>query len=141
MDEVAIHCMQWRHTDSAVHFPTHSGSSRAFALAMTRWKGMECAVRLQHDFVIARRERSERRGNPSCPGGGGRVCLLAYWFTVYRHGLSARAMTRCVGYQTPVEETFGVLHSTHLLHRLIPQRGFAKPNHLLTTRDQDAFQI
>jgi hypothetical protein len=46
------------------------------------------------DVVIARRERSERRGNPSCPGGGERVSLFAYWFTVDRHGLSALAMTR-----------------------------------------------
>ena len=29
-------------------------------------------------FVIARRERSEGRGNPSCLGGRGRVCLFAY---------------------------------------------------------------
>ena len=24
---------------------------------------------------------------------GGRVCLFVYWFTVYRHGLTALAMT------------------------------------------------
>lgn len=42
---------------------------------------------------------------------------------------------------SPMEETFGVLHSTHLLHRLIPQWGLAKPNHFLTTQDQDAFPI
>ena len=47
-----------------------------------------------HNFVIARKERSEGRGNPSCLGGGGRVSLLPYWFTVDRHGLSALAMTR-----------------------------------------------
>jgi hypothetical protein len=37
--------MQWARTESAVRFPTHSGSPRAFALAMTRlwsdgWYGM-----------------------------------------------------------------------------------------------------
>ena len=104
MDEVAIHCMQWRHTDSAVHFPTHSGSSRAFALAMTRWKGMECAVRLQHDFVIARRERSERRGNPSCLDRRGRLVSSLTGSQWIATGLRPRddksedtlAMTRCV---------------------------------------------
>jgi hypothetical protein len=40
-----------------------------------------------------------------------------------------------------VEETFGVLHSTHLLHRLIPQWGFANSNIYSTTPDQDAFLI
>jgi len=46
-------------------------------------------------IVIARRERSEGRGNPSCLEERGRVCLFAYWFTLDRHGLSALAMTRC----------------------------------------------
>ncbi|MDB0031232.1 hypothetical protein N9E34_07170 [Opitutales bacterium] len=29
---------------------------------MTRWEVMQCAVRLQHTLVIARKERSEGRG-------------------------------------------------------------------------------
>ena len=37
-----------------------------------------------------------RRGNPTCLGGRGRVCLFAYWVTVDRYGLSALAMTRVV---------------------------------------------
>ena len=37
-------------------------------------------------FVIARRERSERRGNPSCLGGCGRSCLFVYCGPVDRHG-------------------------------------------------------
>ena len=45
-------------------------------------------------FVIARKERSEGRGNPSCLEGRDRVCLFAYWLTVDRHGLTALAMTR-----------------------------------------------
>jgi len=45
-------------------------------------------------FVIARKEQSERRGNPSCLGGRVRGCLFVFWLTVDRHGLSALAMTR-----------------------------------------------
>ena len=41
-------------------------------------------------FVIARKARSEGRGNPSCLEGRGPVCLFAYWFTVDRHGLRPR---------------------------------------------------
>jgi hypothetical protein len=41
-------------------------------------------------FVIARRERSEGRGNPSCLGRRGLVCLFGFWFTVDRHGLRPR---------------------------------------------------
>ena len=52
---------------------------------MRRW-----TVEDYSHFVIARRERSERRGNPSCLGGDGRVSLFAYWFTVDRHGLRPR---------------------------------------------------
>ena len=33
-----------------------------YALAMTRCEVMQCAVRLQHTLVIARKERSEGRG-------------------------------------------------------------------------------
>ena len=40
--------------------------------------------------VIARRERSEGRGNPSCPEGRVRRVWFVYWFTVDRHGLRPR---------------------------------------------------
>ena len=58
-----------------------SGSPRLKRLAMTRvvW----CVV-----FVIARRERSEGRGNPSYLGGGRTGLRFAYWLTVDRHGLT-----------------------------------------------------
>ena len=41
-------------------------------------------------LVIARRERSERRGNPSCLERRGRVCLFGYSGPVDRHGLRPR---------------------------------------------------
>ena len=44
-------------------------------------------------FVIARRERSEGRGNPSYLGTR-KTCLFAYWFTVDRHARKVLAMTR-----------------------------------------------
>ena len=65
------------------------------ALAMTRW-GKESSVRFEYrtnTFVIARRERSERRGNQSCLGGDDPVSLFVYCNTVNRHGLLALAMT------------------------------------------------
>ena len=43
-----------------------------------------------HNLSLGGGNGSERRGNPSCPGGGGRVCLYAYWLTVDRHGLRPR---------------------------------------------------
>ncbi len=63
--DVAIHCMQWSRTERAVRLPAHSGSPRAFALAMTRW-GARRFVHFGSNtiLVIARSERSERRGNP-----------------------------------------------------------------------------
>ena len=67
-----------------------------YALAMTGW-GKESSVRFEYrtnTFVIARRERSERRGNPSCLGGDDPVSLFVYCNTVDRHRLSALAMTR-----------------------------------------------
>ena len=47
-------------------------------------------------FVIARKEQSEGRGNPSCLERTRTVCLFAYWFTVARHELPGLAMTRWV---------------------------------------------
>ena len=75
MKDAAIHGMQWTRSESAVRFPTHSGSPRAFALAMTRVGGDGVYVRLLTS-VIARRTK-RRRGNPSCLEGRGRVvCSL-----------------------------------------------------------------
>ncbi|MEJ6622361.1 MAG: hypothetical protein QNL93_10470 [Opitutae bacterium] len=64
-DDAAIHCMQLTRTKSAVRLMDHSGSQRTYALAMTSVvRNGSCT-----HFVIARRERSRRRGNPSCLGG------------------------------------------------------------------------
>ena len=46
-----------------------------------------------HTLVIARREGSDRRGNPSCLVKRKRGILFALSLTVDRHGLSALAMT------------------------------------------------
>ena len=35
-DDAAIHCMQWARTDNTVRSLVHSGSPRAYPLAMTR---------------------------------------------------------------------------------------------------------
>ena len=40
---------------------------------MTRCGVMQCTVRVQHALVIARKERSEGRGNPSCLVGDDRL--------------------------------------------------------------------
>jgi hypothetical protein len=56
-----------------------------FRLAMTRREDA-----LPHGSVIARSERSEGRGNPSCLEGRVRGMRFAYWFTVDRHGLRPR---------------------------------------------------
>ena len=72
------------------------------ALAMTRSGedavcGEKCSVRADnhiHSLSLQGGHASDRRGNPSCLGGEGRVCLFAYWITVDRHGLAALAMTR-----------------------------------------------
>ena len=81
------------------------------ALAMTRWGGSDVSGSVtsrslslrggsggrngsEHNLSLRGGHASDRRGNPSCLGGEGRVCLFAYWITVDRHGLSALAMTR-----------------------------------------------
>ena len=64
------------------------------ALAMTRCGSDGVYQSRTTHYVIARKERSEGRGNPSCLEGRDRVCLFAYWLTVDRHGLTALAMTR-----------------------------------------------
>ena len=86
MDDAAIHRVSGNAYDLSLRLLAHSGSPRANALAMTRleWTGSE------YNFVIARKERSERRGNPSYLEEGGRVCLFAYRSTVDRHGLRPR---------------------------------------------------
>ena len=54
------------------------------------WSDLKVRIEGNTHFVIARRERSEGRGNPSCLEERGWVCLFAYWFTVDRHGLRPR---------------------------------------------------
>ena len=72
-------------------FTGPSRSPRADALAMTRCVGMVvCGSVISRSLSLRGENASERRGNPSCPGGGGRVCLFAYWLTVDRHGLRPR---------------------------------------------------
>ena len=39
-----------------------------------------------HSLSLRGGNESDRRGNPSCHEGSGRVCLFAYWLTVDRHG-------------------------------------------------------
>jgi SET domain-containing protein len=55
-------------------------------------KGMKKIEVFKH--VIARREPSERRGNPSCLGIYFLRVRFGYGRPVDRHGLSALAMTR-----------------------------------------------
>ena len=102
-------------------------------------KEWECAVRLQHDLCHCeeRAERDDAAIHRVSREANGFVYSLtgSQWIAT---GLRPRD-DKIRSYESPVEETFEVLHSTHLLHRLIPQWGFAKPNHILTTRDQDAF--
>ena len=58
---------------------------------MTRCgRNVVCGSSYNTIIVIARRERSERRGNPSACDGRVRIVRFAYWFTVDRHGLRPR---------------------------------------------------
>ena len=50
---------------------------------------------------------SDRRGNPSCLGKSGRVCLFGYWFTVDRHARKGLAMTKVFYHEG--SEVIGVL--------------------------------
>jgi hypothetical protein len=70
----------------------------ARGLAMTRvvFYHEKSEVNGAFTFVIARRERSGRRGNPSCLGRTRAGMRFAYCVTVNRHGLSTLAMTRVV---------------------------------------------
>ena len=69
MSDAAIHRVSRETNDLPLRFLVHSRSPRANALAMTRleWTGSE------YNFVIARKERSERRGNPSYLEGDERL--------------------------------------------------------------------
>jgi len=57
--------------DYSFRLVSTSGSPRAFSPRDDKGDGGVL-------FVIARRERSEGRGNPSCLGGRGRGCLFGY---------------------------------------------------------------
>ncbi|MDC1309475.1 hypothetical protein N8X69_00565 [Opitutales bacterium] len=63
--DAAIHRVSEEADDLSLRLLVHSGSPRAYALAMT---GLERNGSVQFGyttiFVIARRDRSERRGNP-----------------------------------------------------------------------------
>jgi len=69
VSDAAIHRVSGNAYDLSLRLLAHSGSPRANALAMTRleWTGSE------YNFVIARKERSERRGNPSYLEGDERL--------------------------------------------------------------------
>ena len=58
----------------------HSGSPRPQGARDDKVKGKECSQWHRYNplFVIARRERSEGRGNPSCLEGWRAVMELAY---------------------------------------------------------------
>ena len=88
--DAAIHRVSGEMIRVACTLPGAQWIATGYALAMTRCEVMQCAVRLQHALVIARRERSERRGNSSCLGGDDPGSLYASWSTVDRHGLRPR---------------------------------------------------
>jgi len=64
--DAAINRVSHNAFDLSLRLLAHIGSPRAYALAMTKCKVMQCAVRWQYTLVIARRKRSKGSGNPSC---------------------------------------------------------------------------
>ena len=86
--DAAIHCMQCARTDHAVRSLAHSGSPRAFALAMTRWGVMGVCGSVTTRFCHCE-ERAER-GTWQSTVCNGHVRTIPYGsrFTVDRHGLS-----------------------------------------------------
>ena len=79
----------------------------------------------QHtQLVIARKERSEGRGNPSYLEEGGRICLFAYWPPVDRHGLrprddkAERNGSVRFGYNTILSLRGGSVASDAAIHRV-----------------------
>ena len=71
MSDAAIHRVSGNAYDLSLRLLAHSGSPRAYALAMTRLEGL-CAVRV-HTLSLRGEERSERRGNPSYLEGDERL--------------------------------------------------------------------
>ena len=82
MRDAAIHCMQWRRTDNTVRLlaPVDRHGLRPGDDKAERNR----SVRFGYNtiFVIARREGSEGRGNPSCLGEGSddfKIVHIMYW--------------------------------------------------------------
>ena len=96
MTDAAIHRVSHNASGLSLRLLAHSGSPRAYALAMTR------VVRNEVCGSITACSLSLRGGNEVSDAAIHRVsrerttCLFAYWFTVDRHGLTALAMTRVV---------------------------------------------
>ena len=89
MRDAAIHRVLREADWFVCSFTGPSGSPRADALAMTSVVRTG-SVRFGYNtiFVIARRERSERRGNPLHAMGAYGQCEIASRLTVDRHGLT-----------------------------------------------------
>ena len=67
MTDAAIHCIQWTRSDNAVRSTAHSGSPRTFSPRDDKPRSVPYQSNSSyslHASVIARRERSDRRGNP-----------------------------------------------------------------------------
>ena len=76
--DAAIHRVSGETIRVACTLPGAQWIATGYALAMTRCEVMQCAVRLQHALVIARKERSEGRGNLSWLRGCEQMMELAY---------------------------------------------------------------
>ena len=72
--DAAIHRVSHNAYDLSLRLLAHSGSPRASALAMTRVVRNEvCGSITACSLSLRGGNESDRRGNPSCPGGGGRL--------------------------------------------------------------------